>query len=171
MNQDLNKLRQGLRAALNIRAETTLNQLPTASLRRLETVRRQLSPPRGHRSDERIARALLSFRMLREKTPFPDIKYACYGIARTTDWGGRTLLDEPVLFNMLLNLINELPSNGRRQRWCKAGLISAWKKDIEPAMGNIKNPGMNHLKLRDYLEQPEANLPTWLNPPLAPLRC
>lgn len=160
MNQDLNELRQGLRAALGIRADTSLNQLPTSSLHRLETVRRQLSPPRGHRSDERIARALLSFRMLREKTPFPDIKYACYGIARTTDWGGRTLLDEPVLFNTLFNLINELPNNGRRQRWCKAGLISAWKNDIEPAISNIKNLGMNHVRLRDYLAQDEENLLT-----------
>ena len=151
MTQEIDALRRALRNAMSIRPDTGLNHLDSLPLRRLENVRRQFTPLRGHRSDERIVRAILSFRMQRENTPFPDIKYACYGIARITDWSGRTLLDESSLFNTLLTLISRYPHQGRHDRMCRAGLVTAFENEIKPGMNSNKNRDLNIALLDNFL--------------------
>jgi hypothetical protein len=57
-------------------------------LRRLTTARQgPHPPPRGRHALPRIAQGVMAFRMQGSKTPYPDLKYACYGLARPNRLG------------------------------------------------------------------------------------
>lgn len=75
---------------------------------RLNELRQRLSPPRGHHSLPRIAQGVLAFRIQGRETPYPQLKYACYGIARPTDWNNRLIIEDKQLFEALLNAVNAL---------------------------------------------------------------
>lgn len=125
---DLAELRRRLRAA----PTDSLAAPNGEALARLAAVRRELSPPRGHRSPARIAKGILSFRMTPRDTPCPELKYACYGVARPMDWDGRILLAEPSLLEQLLGAVRMQPA--RRFRDCYRGLLTAWLDDVERRM-------------------------------------
>lgn len=125
---DLAELRRRLRPA----PADSLAAPDGGALARLAAVRRELSPPRGHRSPARIAKGILSFRMAPRDTPCPELKYACYGIARPMDWDGRIVLAENALLEQLLGAVRAQPA--RRFRDCYRGLLTAWLDDVERRM-------------------------------------
>jgi hypothetical protein len=75
---------------------------------RLSELRQRLSPPRARHSLPRIAQGVLAFRIQGRQTPYPHLKYACYGIARPTDWDNRLIIDDSPLFDALLNAVAAL---------------------------------------------------------------
>lgn len=126
-------LRQQLARALLARPLAALATADPAALQSLAAARQRLAPPRGHRALPRIAQGILAFRLLGRQTPYPDLKYACYGIARPTDWEGRRLLDDARLCGELLAAVGALAV---RRPWvyaaCCRGLAAAWAADIAP---------------------------------------
>lgn len=125
------ELRQQLARALLARPLAALATADPAALQGLAAARQRLAPPRGHRALPRIAQGILAFRLLGRQTPYPDLKYACYGIARPTDWEGRLLLYDARLCDELLATVAALQ---HRRPWmyaaCCQGLAAAWAADI-----------------------------------------
>lgn len=149
------ELRQQLARTLLARPLPGLATADPAALQGLAAIRQRLGPPRGHRALPRIAQGILAFRLLGRQTPYPDLKYACYGIARPTDWEGRLLLDDARLCGELLAAVAALAV---RRPWvyaaCCQGLQSAWAADIAPAGGRLgatarRNTGL----LADFLRR------------------
>jgi len=102
-------------------------------LARLATRRPSALAPRGHRSLQRIARGVLAFRLHGEKTALPDLKYACYGLARPVDWEGRLLIDDSALYRRLLATADSVGQQRPRAfRDCYRGLLTAWLEDLLP---------------------------------------
>ena len=127
-------------------------------LARLAAYRPSALTPRGHRSLQRIARGVLAFRLHGEKTTRPDLKYACYGLARPVDWEGRLLIDDAPLYRRLLATVDALERHPSAFRDCFRGLLGAWLEDLLP------NPeqAAHRASLRAYLE---SRLPTLLRHP------
>ena len=94
-------------------------------LARLSQARQALSPPRGRFSDERIAQGVMAFRVAGEKTPYPKLKYACYGVGRPMDWEGRILLAESQQFDQLLRAVRALHHSPYRFAACRRALRAA----------------------------------------------
>lgn len=99
------------------------------ALARIAAVREAFSPPRGHRSLSRVSRGVMAFRLAGREAAFADLKYACYGVARPTDWEGRILLADPLL-DQLLAAVDGLRSRPRRYCECYRGLLTAWLADV-----------------------------------------
>ena len=100
-------------------------------LRRLTTARQALTPPRGRHALPRIAQGVMAFRMQGSKTPYPDLKYACYGLARPTDWDSRVLLEEPQKCDELLTALaaaSDKLSSGAKENGRKLGAFLAQAK-------------------------------------------
>lgn len=110
-----------------------------ALLARLGAVRQALAPPRGRYSDARIAKGIMSFRLLGTKTAYPDLKYACYGIARPMDWEGRILLAEEALVDQLLAAVAAQSSHPDRFAACCRGLAAAWQAAIDADQDALQN--------------------------------
>jgi hypothetical protein len=124
-------------------------------LRRLTTARQALTPPRGRHALPRIAQGVMAFRMQGSKTPYPDLKYACYGLARPTDWDSRVLLEEAQKCDELLTAVaalrhRDLPAFAA---CCKA-LQWSWDMDIAPASEKLSSGAKeNGRKLGAFLAQ------------------
>ena len=102
-----------------------------ALLHRLNVARQALAPLRGRHAPPRIAHGVLAFRVQGRNTPYPDLKYACYGIALSTDWGGRRLLDDDRLVDELLHTVANLRlSHPARFAACCRALQYAWHTNI-----------------------------------------
>lgn len=149
------ELRQQLARALLARPLAALATADPAALQGLAAARQRLAPPRGHRALPRIAQGILAFRLLGRQTPYPDLKYACYGIARPTDWEGRLLLDDARLCDELLAAVAALQY---RRPWihaaCCKGLAAAWTEDIAPALERLGQTGRrNAERLADFLRR------------------
>lgn len=127
-------LREALNRVLLARTLPDLATPDAETAQRLITARQALAPPRGHFASPRIAQGTLAFRLQRQHTPYPDLKYACYGIARPTDWSGRQLLEEANACDDLLAAVEALATR-RPQAFaaCCRGLRQAWTRDIAPA--------------------------------------
>ncbi len=108
----------------------------TAALTQLRRIELALLPVRGQRSAERVAQGVVALRLARAQTPYPEIKYACHGLARPMDWEGRLLIDEPGMLDALLGAIDALRHRPRCYAECYRGLLMAWTNDIvgHPAM-------------------------------------
>lgn len=127
-------LRRQLAKSLLARPLASLEASDPALLQRLAAARQRLTPPRGHRALPRIAQGIMAFRMLGAKASWPDLKYACYGIARRTDWEGRLLLDDSRACDALLDAVATLAApRPRAFAACCKGLQTAWVEDIAPA--------------------------------------
>lgn len=133
----LHSLRQQLHKALAGRPRPAALAGDAAALARVAAVRRAFDPPRGHASLPRIARGVMSFRLLRRKTAYPDLKYACYGIAQPMDWEGRLLLDEERLLDDLLTAVAALRRQPGRYCRCYRGLLVSWLNDVARAGGEF----------------------------------
>lgn len=102
-------------------------------LERLSRARQALAPPRGRYAQPRLAHGVLAFRIQSRNTPYPDLKYACYGIALSTDWNGRRLLDDDRLVDELLHTIANLRlSHPAQFAACCRALQYAWHTNIAP---------------------------------------
>jgi hypothetical protein len=99
-----------LRQLLNQRftARQTRGGNDAALQQRLSDLRQRLSPPRGRHSLPRIAQGVLAFRIQGRETAYPHLKYACYGIARPTDWDNRLIIEDTPLFDALLSTVAAL---------------------------------------------------------------
>lgn len=149
------ELRQQLARALLARPLPTLATADPAALQALAAARQRLAPPRGHRALPRIAQGILAFRLLGRQTPYPDLKYACYGIARPTDWEGRLLLDDARLCDELLAAVAALAA---RRPWvhvaCCKGLAAAWAADIAPVRDGFGTSASRNIdRLAEFLRQ------------------
>jgi hypothetical protein len=102
-------------------------------LERLSRTRQALAPPRGRHAPPRLAHGVLAFRIQGRNTPYPDLKYACYGIALSTDWEGRRLLDDDRLVDELLHTVANLRlSHPTQFAACCRALQYAWHTNIAP---------------------------------------
>lgn len=106
-------------------------QADPALIARLAAARQALAPPRGHYATARIAQGVMAFRIAGARTAYPELKYACHGLARPMDWEGRLLLAEPDRVEQLLAAV--AAQRGRRRAACCRALLAAWAADIEPA--------------------------------------
>lgn len=129
---ELEKLERQLRRRLVIEPahEEQFRPLPAVSAR-LTAVRQALQPPRGHYSDSRIAQGIMAFRLAGAATRYPDLKYACYGVARPMDWEGRILLAEERLIDQLLSAVSAHKTHPRHFAACCKGLMAAWLGEIK----------------------------------------
>jgi len=116
-------------------------------LERLAAHRPNALAPRGHRSLPRIARGVLAFRLRGKDAPLPDLKYACYGLARPVDWEGRLLIDEAPLYRTLLTTVDGLANRPAAFADCYRGLLWAWLEDVLPDPGAVPQGASLH----DYL--------------------
>jgi len=79
----------------------------------------------------------MAFRLHGRETPAPELKYACYGIARQVDWDGRRLIDEPRRVADLLAAVGDLaapPADAHDApafRDCCRGLLAAWQESAD----------------------------------------
>ncbi|PKO94438.1 MAG: hypothetical protein CVU16_02875 [Betaproteobacteria bacterium HGW-Betaproteobacteria-10] len=127
----------------------------TDLLQRLAVARQALTPPRGRYALPRIAQGVMAFRMQGCQTPYPDLKYACYGLARATDWDNRVLLDEAQKCDDLLAAVAALrPLDKHAFTACCRALQRSWDVDIAPAREKL-SPGAkeNGRKLGTFLAQ------------------
>ena len=124
-------------------------------LRRLTTARQALTPPRGRHALPRIAQGVMAFRMQGSKTPYPDLKYACYGLARPTDWDSRVLLEEAQKCDELLTAVAALrPHDPPAFAACCKALQWSWDSDIAPASDKLSSGAKeNGRKLGAFLAQ------------------
>ncbi len=164
---DLEQLTQTLRRRFVLVGATESQNAPDASLlARLNWVRRSLAPPRGRFSDARIAQGVMAFRIAGLKTSYPDLKYACYGVARPIDWKGRILLGELRELNQLLLAVRAQQGSLHHFAVCCCGLQSAWQCDIEKNENllNAKDmqPGIE--QLRQFLNEIRNELPDFPAP-------
>jgi hypothetical protein len=126
-------------------------------LERLSRTRQALAPPRGRHAPPRLAHGVLAFRIQGRNTPYPDLKYACYGIdddrlidellhtvatrptcpaALSTDWEGRRLLDDRPPADdrdeLLHTVANLRLSHPTQFAACCRALQYAWHTNIAP---------------------------------------
>jgi hypothetical protein len=150
---DLDQLRQRLIQVLLIRPLSRLAANDATLLARLAASRQRLSPPRGHRALPRVAQGVMAFRLHGRETPYPDLKYACYGIARPTDWDGRLLLDEAQLVDALLTTVAQRAARQPRIfAACLRGLAQAWATDIATAEVSLgRSAQQNSRKIAEFL--------------------
>ncbi len=127
----------------------------SALLERLTTARQALTPPRGRYALPRISQGVMAFRMQGRHTPYPDLKYACYGLARATDWDNRVLLDEAQKCDDLLAAVAALrPLDKHAFAACCRALQRCWDADIAPASGKLSQSAKdNGRKLGAFLAQ------------------
>ena len=112
-------------------------------LERLSLARQALNPPRGRHDQPRITHGVLAFRIQGRNTPYPDLKYACYGIALATDWSGRRLLDDDRLVDELLHTIASLRLlQPNRFTACCRALQYAWHNNIATDNLSSSSPGI-----------------------------
>jgi len=93
---------------------------------RLAAVREALGEQRGRRSVSRLARGVMSLRLLGRRVAWPEIKYACHGVARAMDWEKRIVLEDSHLLNELLLAVEALRGRPYRFAECCRGLQAAW---------------------------------------------
>ncbi|MGE5490189.1 MAG: hypothetical protein ACM31P_02775 [Actinomycetota bacterium] len=130
------------------------------ALDRLAAASRALSPPRGHLSPSRVAKGVMSFRIAQRNTAYPELKYACYGLARPVDWEGRILLAEMPLLTELLSAVAALGAQPRHFSQCYRGLLTAWLGVMQREVGSEDDdylaPGT--AKLKRFLLDHRGNL-------------
>lgn len=108
-------------------ASGNVNGNDPALQQRLSNLRQRLSPPRGRHSLPRIAQGVLAFRVQGRATPYPQLKYACYGVARPTDWENRLIIDDRPLLLALLDAVAALRANHRpAYDACRQALQLGW---------------------------------------------
>lgn len=105
-------------------ASVNINGNDTALQQRLSELRQRLSPPRGRHSLPRIAQGVLAFRIQGRATPYPHLKYACYGVARPTDWDNRLIIDDQALLLALLDAVVAL--HAKHHAACRRALHLGW---------------------------------------------
>ena len=163
---DLEQLTQTLRRRFVVlgamQSRSSPEALPEALLlNRLSAARQSLAPPRGRFSDARIAQGVMALRIAGLKTRYPDLKYACYGVARPMDWKGRILLGELRQLDQLLLAVRAQKASLRHFAACCCGLQSAWQCDIEKNEDLLNaddmQPGIG--KLRQFLNEMRNELP------------
>ena len=107
--KDAEQLRQQLGQRFLTRrtgsASVNINGNDPAPQQRLSDLRQRLSPPRGRHSLPRIAQGVLAFRIQGRATPYPHLKYACYGVAQPTDWNNRLIIEDQSLLLALLDAV------------------------------------------------------------------
>ncbi len=155
---DLGQLERSLRQTLN--PVLGLDQLAHADpcvLERLEAIRQAFTPLRGHRCQSRIAQGVMAFRLGGRQTPYPELKYACYGLARPMDWEGRILLTEPLLLDQLLAAVRAQRQHSRQFCACYRGLLTAWLVDVVHgnALGELSSGAVS---LKGFLLDMRAEL-------------
>ena len=151
--KDADQLRQLLSSQFLARGLRDLGD--TELLRRLTTARQALTPPRGRYALPRIAQGVMAFRVQGRHTPYPDLKYACYGLARATDWDNRVLLDEAQKCDDLLAAVAALrPLNPPAFAACCKALQWSWDTDIAPTSDKLSSGAKeNGRKLGAFLAQ------------------
>lgn len=124
-------------------------------LQRLTSARQALTPPRGRYALPRIAQGVMAFRVQGRHTPYPDLKYACYGLARATDWDNRVLLDDAQKCDELLTAVAALrPRQPRAFAACCRALQRSWDTDIAPTSNKLSSSAKeNGRKLGAFLAQ------------------
>lgn len=159
----LEQLSQQLRRRfVAIRSSTTLAQTEPALLARLNAARDALRPPRGRFADARMAQGVMAFRIAGRQTAYPELKYACYGVARAMDWEGRVLLAEAPQLALLLDGVRALRDRPRHFAACCRALQRAWDLDIagleasaaEPVHAGIATLGRFLREARGGAERP-----------------
>lgn len=126
---ELDQLAQHLRRRfIAVRSSTTLAQTEPSLLARLDAVGQALAAPRGRFSTARIAQGIMAFRIHGSATVYPELKYACYGIARPMDWEGRILLGEARQLRQLLDAVSRL--RPKQFEACCRGLHHSWQSDL-----------------------------------------
>lgn len=127
----------------------------TTLIQRLTTARQALTPPRGRHAQPRITQGVMAFRMQGRQTPYPDLKYACYGLARASDWDNRVLLDDARQVDELLAAVAALQALDRHAfAACCRALQRSWDRDIAPASNKLGSDAkQNGRKLGAFLAQ------------------
>ena len=136
-NGALDRLRHALQQALGGRPKGAGALFPKGADARLLAAIQAIGPARGHRHPPRVAHGVMAFRLRGPETPAPELKYACYGIARQVDWDGRRLIDEPRRVADLLAAVAALAARPADAHGapafndCCRGLLAAWQESAE----------------------------------------
>jgi hypothetical protein len=147
---DAEHLRQQLKPLFALRQQR--NPHDPQLHEQLNELRQRLSPPRGKHSLPRIAQGVLAFRIQGRETPYPHLKYACYGVARPTDWDNRLIIDDSHLFDALLSAVSALEkSHPPAYRACCKALQISLQTDL-PQLSDTRSMEIqqNSRKLADF---------------------
>jgi hypothetical protein len=84
---------------------------------------------------------------------FVHLKYACYGLARASDWDSRCLLEDVALTQKLLAQVERLRPDERRFQACCRGLLESWREIAERPAETLNLPACQQGKtmLQDFL--------------------
>ncbi|MDR1889384.1 MAG: hypothetical protein LBQ81_08440 [Zoogloeaceae bacterium] len=148
----LDDLAKRLAAAFEGRPRQLAWGAPAIMRQSLEAVRNLADNRRGASREQRIARGIMALR-IQGGAEFVHLKYACYGLARASDWDSRRLLEEVALVQKLLMQVERLYPDKRRFQACCRGLLQSWREIAELPAAILNNPACQQGKsmLRDFL--------------------
>lgn len=143
--QDIEHLRQQLKQGFALRQQRPPHDPQLHE--QLSELRQRLSPPRGRHSLPRIAQGVLAFRIQGRETPYPHLKYACYGVARPTDWENRLIIDDHSLLLTLLDAVTALQAKHQPAHTaCRRALHLGWSA-AQAESANLSQSARKNLEL------------------------
>jgi hypothetical protein len=150
--QDTEQLRQQLKQGFALRQQRPPHDPQLHE--QLSELRQRLSPPRGRHSLPRIAQGVLAFRIQGRETPYPHLKYACYGVARPTDWENRLIINDRPLLLTLLDAVTALQANHRPAHdACRRALHLGWSAALAENTELSRNARENLELIGSFLGQ------------------
>lgn len=150
--QDTEHLRQQLKQGFTLRQQRPPHDPQLHE--QLSELRQRLSPPRGRHSLPRIAQGVLAFRIQGRETPYPHLKYACYGVARPTDWENRLIIDDRPLLRALLDAVTTLQAKHHPAHTaCRVALHLGWSTALTDNTELSRSARENLQLIADFLNQ------------------
>lgn len=126
------------RLALQLQEQLGLHRVRSglagdAGLARMMAVARVFAPPRGRFQRENVVKGILAFQLRGEKTPYPALKYACYGLGIPMNWSGQRLVEDEKAVRLLLATVDRLRHRPVCFRMCCRALAMARAADSSSA--------------------------------------
>ena len=152
-SRSLAALRVRLHAELNPQhiAPTTEWGNPRAMTEALHRLRHDLGADGGRPPGADLLRTSLNqFVKSRQVSSFTELKYVCYGVTVPVGQDQWRIIDKPVLFNQLLDLVKNNATQPKQFRRCYQGLLSGYFGFDRYAQSGTE-ANHNWLCLRSYL--------------------
>lgn len=171
----LDKLRDRLRSELNVYHAVHATEWgnPRAMTEALKRIRHDLGGDGGDKPEEdKLLAALQSFAKSGQVASFTELKYVCYGATVPVGRDQWRVIDHRLLFDAMLDLVNQRAPQLKQFRLCYLGLLSGYFGFER----NLDEPGdadQRWVSLRSYLAEQldplrsasskRGSAPDWLN--------
>lgn len=168
LNLPLGQLKRALDAAMQPPAHAAEWGNPKAMTRVLAEVTRAFDTKEVKVDDRSVARSLEKFRQEGDVGNFIELKYVCFGLNQSIGKQQWRLIDDPKLFDRLVNRVDKETEKPRRFRKCYQGLVHSYF-DYPVYQPTSETGAKNWKKLRSFLSGRmdvalhPTNTPAWLN--------